>query len=125
MLINAIKNFFNPPKVDISNRPIPCVDCGACCNYFRVSFNKEENPQVPVEKIVFYKKGEMAMKGANVFKGRCIALTGEIGKNAMCGIYENRPHVCRAFPVWLDNGKQNPRCIKARKFHGLPGEIPY
>ena len=118
-----IKKAFKIKEVDISKKPIPCVSCGACCAYFRVNFNTKINPQVPQEMVVFYDRKQMAMKGAEKFKGRCVALDGEIGVNAKCSIYEKRPNLCALFPVWLPNGKQNPRCAKARKFHGLPPNI--
>lgn len=117
-------NYWKSKKVDISTRAIPCVDCGACCNYFKIGFDYKRNSQVPFEKITFIKK-ESYMKGGENFKGRCVGLQGTIGKDAKCSIYKQRPDVCAAFPVWLDNGNQNPRCIKAREFHGLKGEIEY
>lgn len=111
-------------KVDISKRPIPCVSCGACCNFFEIKFDVKYNPQVPKNRIIVI-KNEGYMKGAHHFKGKCNAIMGEIGRDSYCEIYENRPDVCKAFPVWLDDGKQNPRCIKAREYHGLPGKIDY
>lgn len=115
-------NYYGSEVVDISKKPIPCVDCGACCSYFRVKFDLSKNPQVPIHKVVIVKK-EAYMKGAYKFKGRCEVLTGTVGKDAKCSMYEQRPDLCAAFPVWLPNGKQNPRCIKAREYHGLKGEI--
>lgn len=126
-MINLIKNVLDHFKtVDVSNKPVPCVECGACCNYFKIKFDRPSNPQVPWEKITFYNPSnlsEVALKGAEKFKGKCSALEGKIGERAICSIYENRPDVCAAFPVWMSNGKQNPRCIKAREFHGLKGKI--
>lgn len=110
-------------KVDISNKPIPCMDCGACCSYFRVEFKIKENPQVPAEAITIKNNKIAAMKGAEKFKGRCEYLEGKVGEKCSCKVYEQRPNVCRAFPVWLPNGLQNPKCIAARKNFGLKGEI--
>ena len=122
-MLKIIKNLFQAFKekeVDISNKPIPCINCGACCSYFVVSFDNKYNPQVPLNKIIYYHNGKSVMKGTEKLKGRCISLVGEIVKSCYCSIYNNRPNVCSDFPVWLKNGKQNPKCIKARKYHGLP-----
>lgn len=104
-------------------RPTPCQDCGACCSYFRIDFDTKNNPQVPKEYVIKIDRKKSAIKGAENFKGTCSAFSGEIGVSCKCNIYENRPDVCRKFAVWLKNGKQNPRCYKARIAHGLPGEI--
>lgn len=114
--------FGKKETIDISKKPIPCIECGACCAYFKVGFKRANNQQVPWQTIKIV-RGESFMEGAEIFKGRCNQLTGDIGKHCLCSIYENRPDVCDLFSVWLPNGKQNPRCIKAREFHGLVGKI--
>lgn len=125
-MFGKIKKYFSYFKeVDTSSRPIPCVSCGACCAYFKVEFSRENNPQVPWQKIIIQKDKKAFMKGAEKFKGRCDSLLGNLGENCSCSIYENRPDVCAAFPVWLNNGKQNPKCIKAREHNGLKGKIEY
>ena len=70
-------------------------------------------------------KDESFMMGAHLLKGKCVAITGEIGKDSLCSIYQDRPDVCKAFEVWLPDGRQNPRCIKAREFYGMIGKIDY
>lgn len=108
-----------------------CLDCGACCNYFKVYFSKKESSefggQVPQEYVEKYDDKHMNMIGRNKFKSgqRCKALDGEIGKQVFCTIYENRPSVCRAFEVISPEGYQNPRCRKARIQFGLPGDLEY
>jgi hypothetical protein len=56
-MFKFIQYFIDSFKVvDVSNKPIPCADCGACCNYFKVTFDRSKNQQVPVEKILIYKE---------------------------------------------------------------------
>jgi Fe-S-cluster containining protein len=125
-MLKIVRNFIDRFKVvDISQKPVPCVSCGACCGYFQVGFKREKNQQVPWEKIVIHSNGKAYMKGAEKFKGKCESLSGEIGKECSCSIYNDRPDVCRLFPVWLPNGRQNPKCIKARENYGLIGKIEY
>ena len=41
-----------------------------------------------------------------------------------CGIYENRPSVCREFPVFMEDGSMNPGCIRLRKLYGIDVPSP-
>lgn len=113
----------NAPKLDPNKNY--CLDCGACCNFFKVYFPKEESSalggQVPADFVEKYDRKNINMIGRQKFRGgvRCKALEGEIGKQVSCSIYENRPSVCRAFEVISPEGVQNPRCAKARKDFGL------
>ncbi len=121
-------------KSQLKNKQTPCTICGACCNYFKIEFDVKVNPQVPnkfynVRSLLWrflnleWKKMGI-MIGTEKFKhGRCSALDGEIGKKSLCSIYTCKPNHCGSFPVWMLDGKQNPRCIEAREWHGLPGLI--
>ena len=54
------------------------------------------------------------MRGTDHLPSRCAALTGQIGRNVACGIYEWRPSPCREF------SEGEAACDKARARHGLP-----
>ncbi len=85
--------------------------------------NKVKNTQVPWQKITVIKNSQAVMIGTEEFKGRCESLEGVVGESCKCKIYSSRPDVCESFPVWLNNGLQNPKCMAARKHHGLKTEI--
>ena len=107
----------------------PCLSCGACCVFFRVSFywgetddNKEGG--VPVDLTMPVAPFRRAMRQADGEGKPCIALNGTLGRKVNCTIYERRPSVCRDFiPSWF-NGKHHPRCDKARKIIGLDPLTP-
>ncbi|MCC3701479.1 YkgJ family cysteine cluster protein [Rouxiella badensis] len=107
---------------DIDN---PCVSCGACCAYFRVSFYWAESeeaggvvPQALTEQVTPFLS---CMQGTNVPKSpRCVALDGEIGKSVSCSIYLNRPTPCREFDQSGLNDVANEACDRARARYGLP-----
>ncbi|MCJ7603324.1 MAG: YkgJ family cysteine cluster protein [Desulfobulbaceae bacterium] len=107
----------------------PCLDCGACCAFFRASFYWAESDLateggVPAELTEKLNDFRMVMQGTNGSSPRCIALTGIIGKKVYCNIYEKRASVCRDFqPAWL-NGEPNERCGKARAQWGLQELTP-
>lgn len=89
-----------------------CQSCGACCSYSAdwPRFSTEEDAQldrIPAELVAADQSG-MRCEGS-----RCSALRGEVGKGTACGIYEIRPHVCRACMPGGDD------CLMARAAHGL------
>ncbi len=106
-----------------------CLDCGACCQYFKVYFPKEESTEfggtVPASFVEPYDSKNINMIGRQCFNNgeRCKSLKGEVGKSVSCEIYENRPSVCRAFTVITEEGYQNPRCKRARRVAGLPSQL--
>lgn len=90
-----------------------CQTCGACCSYSAdwPRFSTEEDAELDriPEKFVSADLSGMRCEG-----GRCSALGGEVGKHTACGIYDLRPHVCRACMPGGDD------CLMARAAHGLP-----
>lgn len=96
----------------------PCLRCGACCAAFRVSFYWAE--PVPAELTVRISPFRAAMDGTDRPVPRCVALNGDVGRAAHCGIYGDRPTPCREFEASWENGSPNPRCDDARARHDLP-----
>lgn len=108
---------------DMTGADNPCSDCGACCRYFRVSFyhgelDTQPGGLVPAELCTQITPFRACMKGTEAGSGRCIAL----GDDMRCGIYEQRPSVCREFPVFMPDGTMNPECIRLRKLLGIGQE---
>ncbi len=72
----------------------PCLTCGACCAYFRVSFFWGECTSaggvVPDELVVQINPTRVAMIGTDAKPCRCIGLEGEIGKSVSCSLYAQR-----------------------------------
>lgn len=102
----------------------PCISCGACCCHFRISFYWAEGDDapgghVPAAMTVKLNPYLRAMQGTDPPQ-RCIALSGEVGKEVGCTIYPLRPTPCREFPVWEENGQPNAGCTRARAKLGLP-----
>jgi Fe-S-cluster containining protein len=111
-----------PDAADARN---PCLDCGACCAHFRVSFYwSEADPaaggDTPAELSVKVAPFLAAMRGTENVPPRCAALEGEIGKRVRCTIHPLRPSPCRDFRAsWVD-GPRSEHCDRARAAHGLP-----
>ena len=95
-----------------------CQTCGACCASFRVDFSVEETQEqggcVPDGLVVSVTDYTSRMRGTDHASPRCAALTGKIGEEAACGIYEWRPSPCREFEAGSD------ACNRARARHRMP-----
>jgi Fe-S-cluster containining protein len=109
----------------------PCIQCGACCAFFRVSFYWEETTAfdpigVPTEFTEELSGFLQCMKGTDQPHPRCTMLTGKIGEEVGCAIYTRRSSTCRDFGLHLEDGKllvdgENLiRCNEARKAWNLP-----
>ena len=104
--------------------PNPCLSCGACCAYFRVSFYwaecDDETPcGVPVDMTEELGPFRRMMKGTGRIPPRCIALEGEIGQSVYCSIYARRPGICGAVEASYANGFPSEQCDKARLAFGM------
>lgn len=107
----------------------PCLDCGACCATYRVSFYwAEADPElggsVPPELTEPLSAHRVAMSGTNGPRPRCIALEGTVGEKVRCTIYPNRASVCREFGYAGEGGEPNERCDQARAVWGLAPLAP-
>lgn len=95
-----------------------CTSCGACCASFRVDFSIHEmedcGGRVPLGLAVEVNGSTMRMRGTDHVPVRCAALTGQVGAQVACGIYEWRPSPCHEFEEGSD------ACTRARARHGLP-----
>ncbi|EEV2467373.1 YkgJ family cysteine cluster protein, partial [Escherichia coli] len=67
------------------NNPNPCMTCGACCAFFRVSFYWAEaddaGGKVPVSLTEQISPFHRCMRGTSQKNPRCVALAGTPGKN--------------------------------------------
>ena len=103
----------------------PCLNCGACCAHYRVSFYWAEGDDatkggVPVSLTVSSGPWRRAMLGTNGSHPHCIALQGAVGEKVCCTIYDRRPSVCRNLaPSWVEVDTDS-LCDKARGAYGLP-----
>jgi len=103
----------------------PCLQCGACCAYFRVSFYWSEaeaflGGTVPPELTEPLNPQRVAMRGTLHSPMRCVALEGEVGESVCCTIYPGRPSPCRELEPWDAGGRPDEKCSRARAAHQLP-----
>jgi uncharacterized protein len=106
----------------------PCLTCGACCAYFRVSFYWGEAQSaggyVPDHLTRKINDTYSCMEGTENAPRRCTSLEGKVGERVSCTIYENRPSPCREFACAAEVEEGNSECDKARAHYGLPPLAP-
>lgn len=101
----------------------PCLTCGACCAFFRVSFYwaeaQDAGGTVPVQLTEPVNAHLRCMSGTNQKSPRCCALEGHPGEAVNCAIYHQRPSTCREFDPLDEHGLPNDACRRARAHYGL------
>lgn len=100
-----------------------CMQCGACCAAFRVTFHMSEldseGGRVPAGLADAETRTLFRLRGTDYARPRCLALVGKIGEAVHCGIYHERPSPCREFGARADMGVFEDACHRARALHGL------
>ncbi len=101
----------------------PCLSCGACCAFFKVSFHWSEtlavSHHVPVHLTEMATSHRLSMLGTSQVKPRCTALSGQVSEDVSCDIYKERPSGCRDFKASFEDGKSHDKCDQARIGHNL------
>ncbi|TCB49362.1 YkgJ family cysteine cluster protein [Acinetobacter sp. ANC 4779] len=95
-----------------------CLSCGACCAYFRVSFYWAEGLAMPDHYTQPVTAVYSCMTGTHQKSPRCIALTGEIGKQVSWGMYQARSSSCKEVKI------ADEQCNKARRAYTMIPFIP-
>ena len=93
-----------------------CLNCGACCAFFRVSFYWAEGINMPEHYTEPVTAVYSCMAGTNQENPRCIALSGTIGEQVSCTMYYARSSTCKEVQV------ADEQCNKARIAYNL---IPF
>ena len=86
----------------MSGEDLDCQKCGACCAGQLVLVLPRDNPPLHMTD------GGMMREQM----GRCIALTGRIGVDVSCSIYDCRPEICQV----MEKGSWACNEIRAASF---------
>jgi Fe-S-cluster containining protein len=91
---------------------LDCMRCGACCAYSAAwpRFTLEDEAALARLPPALVAAGGGGMR---CVEDRCAALTGEIGRETACTVYQDRPLVCR------DCEPGDDICLMARRRFGL------
>ena len=88
------------PAIDVEN---VCQACGACCSYSAnwPRFTTEDDAALDLIPEQFVNE---RLSGMRCDGDRCSALSGKVGVATSCGIYADRPEVCRDYQMRTVSG---------------------
>ena len=104
----------------------PCLSCGACCAHYRVSLHWSETETfgTPIAMTEAFGPHRLVMRGTWQAQPHCAALQGEVGREAHCSIYAQRPSPCRDLLAAWENGQPSAQCDRARQAYGMAPLTP-
>ena len=104
----------------------PCLSCGACCAHYRVSLHWSETETfgTPLALTETFGPHALVMRGTWQPQPHCAALQGEVGREAHCSIYAQRPSPCRDLRAAWEDGQPSTPCDRARQAYGMAPLTP-
>lgn len=111
-----------------NNEQIPdCLTCGACCAYLFYLLGRSVSFRDQTQATNYWNITKQTKNGDEIVVDRflrrdeetlaCNALSGEIGNNVSCQIYEQRPISCRNFEAGSD------KCHAIRRAFGIEPKL--
>jgi Fe-S-cluster containining protein len=78
---------------------VECTDCGRCCTYVGVGINPPTSPRHATDVLWYlYHHGVYVyVDGEGEWSVHFEARCRHLGPDLRCGVYVDRPHICRTF----------------------------
>lgn len=78
---------------------VPCLECGKCCTYVGVGINAPTTPRYATDVLwyLYHEKVYVHLDGDGEWSVHFETRCRNLGDDFLCGVYEDRPHICRAF----------------------------
>jgi len=87
------------PVIALEPPPVECTDCGRCCTYVGVGINPPTSARHATDVLWYlYHEGVYVyVDGEGEWSVHFAARCRHLGPDLRCGIYAQRPHICRTF----------------------------
>jgi uncharacterized protein len=78
---------------------VPCTECAKCCTYVGVEINTPVTARYATDVLwyLYHENTYVYVDGDGEWSVHFEARCRNLGDDLLCGIYEDRPHVCRSF----------------------------
>ena len=93
-----------PVKLPVLQEPSPagrvsCLQCAKCCTYVAVGINAPTTPKLATEILwhLYHENVSVCRDEAGEWYVQFQARCKNLGEGNLCAVYENRPHLCRAY----------------------------
>lgn len=87
------------PVLALDRPLVECTDCGWCCTYVGVGINPPTSPRYATDVLWYlYHHGVYVyVDGEGEWSVHFEARCRHLGPDLRCGVYVDRPHICRTF----------------------------
>ena len=87
------------PVLALERPLVECTDCGRCCTYVGVGINPPTSPRYATDVLWYlYHHGVYVyVDGEGEWSVHFEARCRHLGPDLRCGVYVDRPHICRTF----------------------------
>jgi Fe-S-cluster containining protein len=87
------------PVLQLERPTVECTDCGRCCTYVGVGVNPPNSPRHATDVLWYlYHEGVYVyVDGEGEWSVHFEARCRNLGPDLRCGVYVDRPHICRTF----------------------------
>ena len=87
------------PVLALDRPLVECTDCGRCCTYVGVGINSPTSPRYATDVLWYlYHEGVYVyVDGEGEWSVHFEARCRNLGPDFLCGVYLDRPHICRTF----------------------------
>lgn len=88
------------PLVVVQDPPlVECTSCGRCCTYVGIGINPPSRPRWATDILwyLYHQNVSVYRDGAGEWSVHFETRCRHLGEDLRCGVYRERPHVCRGF----------------------------
>jgi hypothetical protein len=89
-----------PLPVIQETRPlVECTSCGQCCTYVGIGINAPSRPRSATDVLwyLYHENTYVYLDGDGEWSVHFEARCRNLGPDNLCGVYFERPHICRGF----------------------------
>ena len=78
---------------------VECTECGKCCTYVGVGINAPTSPRHATDVLwyLYHERVYVYVDGEGEWSVHFEARCRNLGDDLRCGVYLDRPHICRTF----------------------------
>lgn len=78
---------------------VECTACGRCCTYVGIAINPPSRPRWATDVLwyLYHEKVSVYRDGAGEWSVHFETRCRNLGPDLRCGVYRERPHICRCF----------------------------
>ena len=87
------------PLIRLEKPLVECTDCGRCCTYVGVGINAPASPRHATDVLwyLYHENVYVYVDGEGEWSVHFEARCRNLGPDLRCGVYVDRPHICRTF----------------------------